>query len=100
MIRRIVETAQFRTDRLNCGLSADVDARLEGLSWILARNPMPIGALAPTKQGRTWLVRTRPVGNKRQPRVPVLWLFYRFDAKTVTYEGLDVMWEPNETTRL
>ena len=101
MYRNIIETPGFESDCAASGLSRDeIDRRLEGWCWLLAKNPKPDGALPPTKGGKTWLVRTRARGPRRDSQVPVLWLYYTFDDTTVTFEALDVMFEPNETLRL
>lgn len=47
-----------------------------------------------------WLVRTRLIGSRREPKWPVLWLYYTFDEETITYEGLDVIWVTNPSLRL
>ena len=101
MYRSIVESPRFDLDCRTSGLSREeIDRRLEGWCWALAKDPTPDGALAPLAPGRTWAVRTRARGPRREPKVPVLWILYTFSDTHITFEALRVTYEDNETLRL
>jgi hypothetical protein len=73
-----------------------VEEAVQGLRWLLARNPTPVGAFSTTLYGMAFVIYG---WDSAGSGMPDMWAVYRFDDTTVEIHGINAM-APDEADQV